>query len=93
MTPNLGQGACQALEDAVVLADALKDGDDIAAALRVYEKRRIDRTATLVRQARQIGAVGQWSNPLACRLRDALMKYVVVRVQDRQMERVAGYVV
>ena len=93
MTPNLGQGACQALEDAVVLADALKDGNDVAAALRVYESRRIGRTAALVRQARQIGDVGQWSNPLACRLRDALMKYVVVRVQDRQMERVAGYVV
>jgi 2-polyprenyl-6-methoxyphenol hydroxylase-like FAD-dependent oxidoreductase len=93
MTPNLGQGACQALEDAVVLADALEDGDSVAAALKAYERRRIERTTTLVRQARQVGAVGQWSNPLACRLRDALMKYVVVRMQDRQMERVAGYVV
>jgi 2-polyprenyl-6-methoxyphenol hydroxylase-like FAD-dependent oxidoreductase len=93
MTPNLGQGACQALEDAVVLADALKQGGDIAAALRAYQSRRIDRTAALVRQARQIGGVGQWSNPLACRLRDVLMKYIVARVQDRQLERIAGYVV
>jgi 2-polyprenyl-6-methoxyphenol hydroxylase-like FAD-dependent oxidoreductase len=93
MTPNLGQGACQALEDAVVLADVLKEGGDVVAALRAYQSRRIERTAALVRQARQVGAVGQWSNPLACRLRDALMKYVVVRVQDRQMERIAGYVV
>jgi 2-polyprenyl-6-methoxyphenol hydroxylase-like FAD-dependent oxidoreductase len=93
MTPNLGQGACQALEDAVALADALKDSDDVRAALRAYEERRIGRTSALVRQARQIGAVGQWSNPLACRLRDALLKYVVVRVQGRQIERVAGYIV
>ena len=68
------------------------DGD-IAAALRAYEQRRIGRTGELVRQARQVGAVGQWSNPLACRLRDALLKYVVVRMQDRQLERAAGYVV
>jgi 2-polyprenyl-6-methoxyphenol hydroxylase-like FAD-dependent oxidoreductase len=93
MTPNLGQGACQALEDAVVLADALRQIGDIAAALRAYEERRIGRTSTLVRQARQVGAVGQWQNPLACRLRDALMKYVVARVQARQLEQVAGYVV
>ncbi|HEX5690169.1 MAG TPA: FAD-dependent monooxygenase, partial [Roseiflexaceae bacterium] len=93
MTPNLGQGACQALEDAVVLADALQQIGDVGAALRQYEARRIGRTSMLVRQARQVGAVGQWQNPLACRLRDALMKYVVAHVQDRQLKRVAGYVV
>jgi 2-polyprenyl-6-methoxyphenol hydroxylase-like FAD-dependent oxidoreductase len=37
MTPNLGQGACQALEDAVVLASCLDGATNLAAALRAYE--------------------------------------------------------
>ena len=37
-TPNLGQGACQALEDAVVLAHCLSGTLPIGAALRKYER-------------------------------------------------------
>ena len=40
-TPNFGQGACQALEDAVVLADCLRQQQSVEAALRDYERRRI----------------------------------------------------
>ena len=36
MTPNLGQGACQALEDAVVLAIALGSGEGLDG----YDRRR-----------------------------------------------------
>src|SRR5579859_7212113 len=48
MTPNLGQGACQALEDAVVLARCLQARDDIPAALGRYETARIPRTTAVV---------------------------------------------
>lgn len=48
MTPNLGQGACQAVEDAVVLADCLSNLRDVSKALRTYESRRIGRTTALV---------------------------------------------
>ncbi|MBY0277949.1 FAD-dependent monooxygenase [Candidatus Binatia bacterium] len=40
-TPDLAQGACQALEDAVVLARVLPGRADVAAALRDYESRRL----------------------------------------------------
>jgi 2-polyprenyl-6-methoxyphenol hydroxylase-like FAD-dependent oxidoreductase len=40
MTPNLGQGAAQALEDAVVLGAELGRGGEPAEALRRYEARR-----------------------------------------------------
>ena len=43
MTPFTGQGACQAIEDAIVLADCLRDEPDVAAALRAYEARRLPR--------------------------------------------------
>ncbi|MGY0233835.1 FAD-dependent monooxygenase [Longispora urticae] len=58
MTPNLGQGCCQALEDAVTLADVLAGAPDPAAALRRYEDLRAPRTARIVRMARDLGRRG-----------------------------------
>lgn len=40
MTPDLGQGACQALIDGVVLADCLSSIPDIGSALADYDRRR-----------------------------------------------------
>ncbi|HMQ07032.1 MAG TPA: FAD-dependent monooxygenase [Saprospiraceae bacterium] len=40
-TPNLGQGACQAIEDAQIIADSLSQEDHIPAALKLYAQRRI----------------------------------------------------
>jgi 2-polyprenyl-6-methoxyphenol hydroxylase-like FAD-dependent oxidoreductase len=93
MTPNLGQGACQALEDAVVLANCLNGTTDLAAALCAYEQRRRERTSRIVQQSRRIGQLGQWQHPLACIIRDALTHHVLARVQDRQLEQLIGYVV
>ena len=60
-TPNFGQGVCQALEDAVVLADCLGQRQDhpIEAALRNYESRRIPRTSAIVRDSWQSGRILQ----------------------------------
>lgn len=50
MVPFMAQGACMAIEDAVVLARALDtQPDDIPAALRLYEDSRRDRTAAVQR--------------------------------------------
>jgi 2-polyprenyl-6-methoxyphenol hydroxylase-like FAD-dependent oxidoreductase len=76
-TPNLGQGACQSMEDAVVLAKCLRDESEVAQALRDYEARRISRTSSFVRRARLIGQIGRWRNPLACVVRDQLVRVLV----------------
>jgi 2-polyprenyl-6-methoxyphenol hydroxylase-like FAD-dependent oxidoreductase len=47
MTPFTGQGACQAIEDAVVLAESLRGEPDVPAALRRYEARRLPRAHDL----------------------------------------------
>jgi 2-polyprenyl-6-methoxyphenol hydroxylase-like FAD-dependent oxidoreductase len=47
MTPFTGQGACQAIEDAVVLSECLRDEPDVAAALGRYEARRRPRTVEI----------------------------------------------
>lgn len=91
MTPNLGQGACQAIEDAVVLARCLHEGEATAEALRRYEKLRSDRVAMVVRRSRRVGAVGQVENPLLCRLRDRMIAMVPPKAQLRQLEEVVGF--
>ena len=62
-TPNLGQGACQALEDAVVLAHCISGTRPIEAALREYEHLRIPRTTAVVRNSRQTGKALQLDSP------------------------------
>ena len=69
-TPNLGQGACQAMEDAVVLASCLRAASDVPAALRSYEALRMARSANITNQSWLIGKICQWENPLACWLRN-----------------------
>lgn len=76
MTPNLGQGGNQALEDAATLV-ALLSGPggpagpgDIDAALDRYDRLRRPRTRRIARQAGLLGRVLQARGPLASRLRD-----------------------
>jgi len=86
MTPNLGQGACQAIEDAVALAAALAGSSDIVAALRAYERARQPRTARITRLARRMGQVFQWEHPIACRLRDTALRLTPSTLTRRQAE-------
>lgn len=70
MTPNLGQGGGQAIEDAVVLDLCLSKAPDVAAAFRDYESRRVARTSRVVMEARRLGRVGQMENAAGRALRD-----------------------
>ncbi|MBA3470521.1 MAG: FAD-dependent monooxygenase [Herpetosiphonaceae bacterium] len=91
MTPNLGQGACQALEDAVVLQKSLSADRAIPAALQAYERQRIPRTTAIARQSRRIGQIGQWHNPLALRLRELLFRNLPPQLQARQLNRILNH--
>jgi 2-polyprenyl-6-methoxyphenol hydroxylase-like FAD-dependent oxidoreductase len=70
MTPNLGQGACQAIEDAVVLATYA----DRAGGLARYSAVRVPRTTEVAAASRRIGRLTQISNPVAVWARDAAMR-------------------
>ena len=91
MTPNLGQGACQAIEDAVVLARCLGERGATAESLRSYERLRSDRVAMVVRRSRRVGMVGQAKNPAICWLRDRALAMIPPKAQLRQLEEVVGY--
>lgn len=53
MLPFMAQGACQAVEDAVVLARCVTGADDLATAFARYEAARIERTARIQIGSRQ----------------------------------------
>ncbi len=74
MLPYLGQGACQAMEDGVVLASALSAySSDIPAALQLYERSRRPRASRVVLAARARGEDNHLVSPLAALKRDALI--------------------
>lgn len=90
MLPNLGQGACQALEDAVALGATLHGTRDIQAALCAYERARIPRANSIVQLSRRLNEATQISNPLGCWLRDQAMSFVPQRTQIAQFKQVVG---
>jgi salicylate hydroxylase len=49
--PYLAQGAVMAIEDGAVLTRALASADSVPAALRLYQRNRVDRTARIVLQS------------------------------------------
>ncbi|MDP9861374.1 MULTISPECIES: FAD-dependent monooxygenase [Streptosporangium] len=91
MTPNLGQGACQALEDAVVLASCLDRAPDIASGLAGYDRRRRSRTQDVVRRSARLGAVGQWSWPPAVKARDLAARLTPNSATLRSMTPILGW--
>jgi len=73
MTPNMGRGACTAIEDAGALARHLKAEPDLRTALTRYDAERRPAATKLVKRSRQIGRIGQLDNPLAIGARDVLV--------------------
>jgi 2-polyprenyl-6-methoxyphenol hydroxylase-like FAD-dependent oxidoreductase len=75
MTPNLGQGACQALEDAAVIARlaAGAEPDQVPAMLARYTAARLPRTQNVVRWSRRAGTMTTWAAPPAVAFRDTAM--------------------
>lgn len=87
MTPNLGQGAAQALEDVAVLLGALASAP-VPEALATYERRRKRRAEQIVRRSRITGRIAQAGNPVTTVLRDVLARVTPDRAVLRQYEAV-----
>ncbi len=87
MLTTLAQGAAMAIEDAVVLARTLAEpatGGDWASALRTYERRRRDRTRTMVAESRRMSDLEQAARPGRRLLRDSYFRLAPRRVLARQ---------
>lgn len=91
MTPNLGQGGCQAIEDAVVLAHLLARHTDVTAALAAYTNARHRRTTSISNRSRRMGELARLSHPLAASLRDVAVRLTPRSVTSKALDTVLGW--
>lgn len=91
MTPDLGQGANQALEDAAQLVFSLgslvsqgrPDPAAVTAALRHYDAARRPRAGRLITGSRQMGRIGQLRAAPAVATRNAVLRLTPTAMTDR----------
>ena len=76
MLPHTGQGAAQALEDAVALGRVMKRGGDHLGALRRYEQVRSRHTRRVVNMGPRIAAFTTARNPVIGFFRNAAVRLV-----------------
>jgi FAD-dependent urate hydroxylase len=77
-SPSSGQGASMAIEDAAVLALALRDSADIPTALATYETLRRPRTSRVVAQGKRNGT-GNTPGPFGRTIRDFFLKRIFAK--------------
>ena len=87
MTPNMGQGACQAIEDAVVLADSMATTGSVEEGFASYEARRRARASSFVARSRSMGRAGQWESAVARALRNTVARLTPSSVMMRALDR------
>ncbi|HXQ70486.1 MAG TPA: FAD-dependent monooxygenase [Pyrinomonadaceae bacterium] len=82
-TPNLGQGGCLAMEDAMVLARCFQEYGATEEALRKYEGCRFKRTAAITKYSRYYGTIGQSTIPV---------KFLFSLIPEAVLQRLMGIV-
>ena len=91
MTPNMGMGACSAIEDAGALARHLRAAPSLAIGLGGYDRERRPATTKLIKRSRTIGRFGQLDSRVLVGLRDGLVglggKAAGVRARRRRVEQ------
>lgn len=91
MTPNLGQGGSQAIEDAVVLGRSLDVAGSIEEGFRRYETLRRPRANRFVEQSRKMGEIAQWKNPVARAMRNVAMRLIPKSLTQKRLKRMYDF--
>lgn len=90
MLPFIGQGGCQALEDAVALGESLSAAVDISRALRDYEARRRRSAAQAVVLSRRMGWIVHLRGAPLRALRNRAIAMTPESVRMRQLDPIVG---
>ena len=86
-TPNLGQGACQAIEDAMVIANELHDNADVYQALKYYEQKRIKKATYITNTSWRFGQVTNTSGILKTVL-VSMLRNTPESVNEKQLDKI-----
>jgi 2-polyprenyl-6-methoxyphenol hydroxylase-like FAD-dependent oxidoreductase len=88
MTPYLGQGGAQAIEDAVVLGACCTPGRPVPAALAEYDARRRPRAQAVAAASDRVGRFGQQlTNPVLLAVRNTALRLMPPAAGLRAMAR------
>jgi 2-polyprenyl-6-methoxyphenol hydroxylase-like FAD-dependent oxidoreductase len=85
-TPNLGQSACLAIEDAVFLAKCKEQEKHLEAALTCFERIRLSRTKKVVQESWMFGKIAQIDNPFICSVRNVVMKWTPASFHQSRLQ-------
>jgi 2-polyprenyl-6-methoxyphenol hydroxylase-like FAD-dependent oxidoreductase len=89
MLPFLGQGACQALEDAAALGAAVAAHGATPSALAAYSGARAPRAAFVVKRSRMMGRMSHMPGGAVVRAaRDVVMRATPQSARWRELDRV-----
>lgn len=86
-TPNLGQGACQAIEDAYVIADQLSRNTEIGAAFKNYQSKRIKKAAYITNTSWQFAQLTNTSGFTKSLIKNAI-RLMPDFISDRQLDKI-----
>jgi 2-polyprenyl-6-methoxyphenol hydroxylase-like FAD-dependent oxidoreductase len=78
-TPNLGQGANMAIDDAIALARAMRDESKLADALERYQRERLPRTRLVVERSWSFGRMCRWDSAFGVALRETMVRLTPAR--------------
>ena len=85
-TPNMGQGACQAIEDAYVIGRLLEKNKDFNSVFEEFQKVRRKKVDYIVGTSRMIGNLSQWE--YGNTVRNILMRMIPDRMSQKTVEKV-----
>lgn len=99
MTPNLGQGGGQAMEDAATLAALLRpiagrpttNAAALEAALDRYDTLRRPRTQKIARRSRTVGSLAHVRGPGAAALRNLILRLTPPAALTKQLESIQSW--
>ena len=84
-TPNMGQGACMAIEDAAVLTNCLEGYTTVEEAFCQFERKRIARTTKIVNDSWRIGKVAQLESSFLTGIRNKAIQLTPPRISEKQV--------
>lgn len=84
-TPNMGQGACQAIEDAFVISECLAKYD-IHKAFEEFKKLRLPKAHQVVKASWTVGKMAHLSNPILIAIRNLMIRLISSSINKKQSE-------
>ena len=85
-TPNMGQGGCQAVEDAYIIGKLLENEKDWNKIFHQFETIRRSKVNHIVKTSWMLGKVAQWEH--FTKLRNFIFRNMPESVNQRQMEKI-----